>query len=126
MCVTVARQAVPLELLSNLVYDHGAKVGSGGLPLLLLDLRWVVSHRNPVCVSCPTEQFSDFLGCPDAPPGLGRLFAHLEGQTEEGRARNAVLGPGLSPSPQDNQSNPVRLPTGGLRRIYENIIKTEI
>ena len=45
-----------LELLSNLVSDHGASSLSGGVPLLLLGIRWVVRHRDSVFVACSTEQ----------------------------------------------------------------------
>ena len=81
------------ELLSDLVYNHGVRGFSGGLPLLLLGLRWVVGHRNPVFVACSAEPLGHFHGGTNASPGLGGLFAHLEGQAEEGRAGDTVLGP---------------------------------
>ena len=77
--------------MSNLVYDHGTRVLSGGFPLLLLGLRRVVRHRNAVCVAFPAEELGHFLGGTDAPPDLGGLLAQFEGQTEEGRAGDAVL-----------------------------------
>ena len=72
------------ELFANLVYDLGARVCSGGFPLLHFGIWWVVRHRNPVFITRPSEQLGHFLGGTDASPGLGRLLAHLEGEAEEG------------------------------------------
>ena len=72
------------------MYEAVPYASSGGLPLLL---RWVVSHRNAVLITCTTESLDHLLRGTSSPAGLGRCFGGLEGQTEEGCVRGTVLDP---------------------------------